>query len=79
MNVTIKALATHVGIDMGHLSRIERGQKTPSLGTLMGLSRALGTSMAELLGETVADVTRGSRAPPRPFFTACAPGGRPKR
>jgi transcriptional regulator with XRE-family HTH domain len=53
--LTIEALAKRVGIDNGHLSRIERGEKTPSLGTLMALSKALGTSMAELLGDTVAD------------------------
>ena len=53
--MTLEALAAAVGIDKGHLSRIERGGKTPSLGTLMALSRALGTTMSELFGETLAD------------------------
>jgi transcriptional regulator with XRE-family HTH domain len=53
--LTLETLATRVGIDTGHLSRIERGEKTPSLGTLMALSKALDTSMAELLGDKIAD------------------------
>lgn len=35
--------------------RIERGEKTPSLGTLMALSKALDVTMAELFGDTLTD------------------------
>jgi len=53
--MTIQMLADSAGIHKAHLSRIERGEKTPSLGTLMALAKALGTEMAELFGETSAE------------------------
>lgn len=53
--MTIQALADCADIHKAHLSRIERGEKTPSLGTLMALAKALGTDMAELFGETAAE------------------------
>src|SRR5690606_29093147 len=49
--LTIDALATAVGIHKGHLSRIERGEKSPSLATLEAIAQTLGTRMAELFGE----------------------------
>ncbi len=44
-------VAARAGIDKGHLSRIERGEKSASLGTLHMLSVALDTSLSLLLGE----------------------------
>lgn len=44
-------VATRAGIDKGHLSRIERGEKSASLGTLHMLAVALDTSLSLLLGE----------------------------
>ncbi len=44
-------VATRSGIDKGHLSRIERGEKSASLGTLHMLSVALDTSLSLLMGE----------------------------
>ncbi len=38
-----------------HLSRLETGQRQPSLPMLLGLARVYGTTVSELLGETVAD------------------------
>ncbi|MFO0546861.1 MAG: helix-turn-helix domain-containing protein [Polyangiaceae bacterium] len=49
--MTIETLAAQAGIHKAHLSRIERGEKTPSLGTLMALAKALGVEMSELFGE----------------------------
>ena len=53
--ITVDALASLAGIHKGHLSRIERGEKTPSLGTLMALAKALKIEMSELFGETMGD------------------------
>ena len=53
--LTVEALAAAVGIHKGHLSRIERGEKAPSIATLEAIGRALGAPMAELFGEVAAD------------------------
>lgn len=52
---TIETLADEVGIHKGHLSRIERGEKTPSLGTLETIAAVLKVGMAELFGEKADD------------------------
>ena len=52
---TIEILADAVGVHKGHLSRIERGEKTPSLGTLETISKVLEVGMAELFGEKAGD------------------------
>jgi transcriptional regulator with XRE-family HTH domain len=49
--LTLDALATTVGIHKGHLSRIESGEKSPSLATLEAIAKALKVGMAELFGE----------------------------
>ncbi|WP_446744467.1 helix-turn-helix domain-containing protein [Silvibacterium acidisoli] len=49
--LTLEALAGSVGIHKGHLSRIETGEKAPSLATLEAIARALRVGMAELFGE----------------------------
>jgi transcriptional regulator with XRE-family HTH domain len=56
---TIEALAQKIGIHKGHLSRIERGEKSPSLATLEAIAHSLGASMAQLFGEKAdaSDVT----------------------
>ena len=48
---TLDQLAAETGLSKGHLSRFERGEKTLSIAALMRVSRALGTSVAALLGE----------------------------
>ncbi|MGY2049577.1 helix-turn-helix domain-containing protein [Methylobacterium sp. JK268] len=65
--LTVEALAAAVGVHKGHLSRIERGQKAPSLATLEALAGVLGAPMAELFGETAGEgdvvvVRRADRA-----------------
>lgn len=49
--LTLEVLAAKVGIHKGHLSRIENGEKSPSLATLEAIAKALGVGMAELFGE----------------------------
>ncbi|AWB22969.1 cupin domain-containing protein [Methylobacterium currus] len=53
--LTVEALAAAVGIHKGHLSRIERGEKVPSVATLEALALALGARTAELFGETATE------------------------
>ena len=53
-HLTLDALAARVGVHKGHLSRIERGQKAPSLATLEAIAMGLGASMSELFGEKAA-------------------------
>ncbi len=64
--LTLDALAEAVGVHKGHLSRIERGEKAPSLSTLEAIGTALGADMAWLFGERIeADevgVVRGAEA-----------------
>lgn len=64
--LTLDALAEAVGVHKGHLSRIERGEKAPSLTTLEAIGTALGADMASLFGERIeADevvVVRGAEA-----------------
>ena len=80
----LDALAARVGVHKGHLSRIERGQKAPSLATLEAIAMGLGASMSELFGEkAAADDVIVARAGPgsRPVtpvmrFTLCC---RPRR
>lgn len=49
--LTLETLSEKVGVHKGHLSRIERGEKTPSVGTLTAIAAALEVEMAELFGE----------------------------
>lgn len=53
--LTVEALAAAVGIHKGHLSRVERGEKAPSVATLEAIAKALDAPMAELFGESAAE------------------------
>lgn len=50
--LTQAQVAQRAGIHKGHLSRIERGEKLASLGTLHMLSVALEASLSSLIGES---------------------------
>lgn len=52
--LTLEAAARAAGLSPAHLSRLETGQRQPSLPMLLALARVYGTTVAELLGETVA-------------------------
>ncbi|MFE0099730.1 helix-turn-helix domain-containing protein [Streptomyces sp. NPDC059009] len=54
-SLTLEAAARTVGLSPAHLSRLETGQRQPSLPMLLSLARAYGTTVSELLGETVAE------------------------
>lgn len=49
--LTVEALAEAASVSKGYLSRLENGLKTPSIAVLLRLADALGTGVAELLGE----------------------------
>ncbi|MEU7134294.1 XRE family transcriptional regulator [Streptomyces sp. NPDC046261] len=49
--LTLEAAAARVGLSPAHLSRLETGQRTPSLPMLLALARTYGTTVSDLLGE----------------------------
>jgi transcriptional regulator with XRE-family HTH domain len=49
--MTLQQLAEMVSLDRGHISRLERGEKSPSIGTLQAIAHGLGASVSSLLGE----------------------------
>ncbi|MET8246663.1 XRE family transcriptional regulator [Streptomyces sp. NPDC005202] len=52
-SLTLEAAARAAGLSPAHLSRLETGQRQPSLPMLLTLARIYGTTVSELLGETV--------------------------
>ncbi|WP_338702478.1 XRE family transcriptional regulator [Streptomyces sp. Q6] len=52
---TLETAARSAGLSPAHLSRLETGQRQPSLPMLLALARTYGTTVSELLGETPAD------------------------
>ncbi|MEV0318388.1 XRE family transcriptional regulator [Streptomyces sp. NPDC050658] len=53
--LTLEAAARTAGLSPAHLSRLETGQRQPSLPMLLALARTYGTTVSEVLGETPAD------------------------
>jgi transcriptional regulator with XRE-family HTH domain len=49
--LTLEQLAQRADLSTAHLSRLESGDRQPSVAALIALSRALGVSMSTLLGE----------------------------
>ncbi|MCN9241625.1 XRE family transcriptional regulator [Streptomyces sp. NPDC052051] len=62
-SLTLEAAARAAGLSPAHLSRLETGQRQPSLPMLLALARIYGTTVSELLGETVPDRDAVVRAP----------------
>jgi transcriptional regulator with XRE-family HTH domain len=63
---TLDTLASHSGLSKSYLSRIEDGDRQPSIAALLNISRALGISLGELVSEQnsaeLTKVVRGSEA-----------------
>ncbi|MGW0770108.1 helix-turn-helix domain-containing protein [Streptomyces sp. NPDC002676] len=80
--LTLEAAASSAGLSPAHLSRLETGQRQPSLPMLLALARIYDTTVSELLGEMVADrdaIVRAADMEPTPaggwtYFQAGAPG-----
>jgi transcriptional regulator with XRE-family HTH domain len=49
--LTLEQVALRADLSTAHLSRLESGDRQPSVAALISLSRALGVSMSTLLGE----------------------------
>ncbi|MEW2161779.1 XRE family transcriptional regulator [Streptomyces sp. NPDC007084] len=67
--LTLEAAARAAGLSPAHLSRLETGQRQPSLPMLLAVARVYGTTVSELLGETAADrdaVVRAADMEPTP-------------
>ncbi|MGI5253739.1 helix-turn-helix domain-containing protein [Actinacidiphila glaucinigra] len=65
--LTLEAAAARAGLSPAHLSRLETGQRQPSLPMLLALARTYGTTVSDLLGETAPErepVVRGGSVPP---------------
>ena len=60
--LTLEQLAQRSDLSTAHLSRLESGDRQPSVAALISLSRALGVSMSTLLGERRG--VAGHRRPP---------------
>jgi transcriptional regulator with XRE-family HTH domain len=64
--LTLATLAEWTGISAAHLSRMEKGERQPSIGSLIQLARAYGVSLGELVGDERPrehHVVRGAAAP----------------
>lgn len=81
-SLTLEAAARAAGLSPAHLSRLETGGRQPSLPMLLSLARVYGTTVSELLGETVPDrdaVLRAAHKDPTEaggwtYWQAGAPG-----
>ncbi|QHC24750.1 helix-turn-helix domain-containing protein [Streptomyces sp. GS7] len=65
--LTLEAAARRVGLSPAHLSRLETGQRQPSLPMLLALARTYGTTVSDLLGETAPEhdpIVRAGRTEP---------------
>ena len=49
--ITLSALAEQVGISAPHLSRLEKGERQPSIGTLLQIARVYGVTVSHLVEE----------------------------
>lgn len=54
-NLTLDVLAEKTGLNKSHLSRLERGEKSPSVATVVKLAQALKVPVATFFGETIDD------------------------
>ncbi|MEU3948007.1 XRE family transcriptional regulator [Streptomyces sp. NPDC029526] len=66
-SLTLETAARDAGLSPAHLSRLETGQRQPSLPMLLSLARVYGTTVAELLGEAAPErdaVVRAARMDP---------------
>lgn len=63
---TLATVAEGVGVSATHLSRLEKGERLPSVGLLLELARSYGLTLSQLVGDEVPErgcVVRGAEAP----------------
>jgi DNA-binding XRE family transcriptional regulator len=70
LGLTLEQLAQRADLSIAHLSRLESGDRQPSVAALIALSRALGVSMSTLLGERHAAPALATYPPSAPVHEA---------
>jgi transcriptional regulator with XRE-family HTH domain len=70
LGLTLDQLSVSVGVSKAHLSRLESGDRQPSVGILVEVAAALGTRVSVLLGEDVAGGPLTTFPPDAPRLTA---------
>ena len=68
--LTLDQLSASTGVSKAHLSRLESGERQPSVGILVELAAALGTRVGALLGEDAEGAPLATFAPDAPRHTA---------
>ncbi len=68
--LTLEQVAQRADLSVAHLSRLESGDRQPSVAALIALSRALGVSMSTLFGERRADPAVATYPAGRPAHVA---------
>ncbi len=68
--LTLDQVAQRTDLSVAHLSRLESGDRQPSVAALIVLSRALGVSMGSLLGERHTEPAIATYAAARPTHVA---------
>jgi transcriptional regulator with XRE-family HTH domain len=66
---TLATVAERVGVSATHLSRLEKGERLPSVGLLLQLARSYGLTLSQLVGDEQPEagcVVRGADAPMHP-------------
>jgi transcriptional regulator with XRE-family HTH domain len=69
-SLTLDQLSASTGVSKAHLSRLESGDRQPSVGILVELATALGTRVGALFGEDVAGTPLATFTPDAPRHTA---------
>lgn len=69
-NLTLEQVADRAGISKAHLSRLESGERQPSVSALLELSGVLGARVSTLLGEDVDDSRISLHSPDDPRHDA---------
>src|SRR5579871_1299080 len=68
--LTLDQLSASVGVSKAHLSRMESGDRQPSVGILVEVAAALGTRVSVLLGEDGAGAPLTTFTPDGPRLVA---------
>jgi transcriptional regulator with XRE-family HTH domain len=68
--LTLDQLSASVSVSKAHLSRLESGDRQPSVGILVEVAAALGTRVSVLLGEDAAGAPLATFAPDAPRIAA---------
>jgi transcriptional regulator with XRE-family HTH domain len=68
--LTLDQLASLTGVSKAHLSRLESGDRQPSVGMLFDLATALGTRISTLLGEYITGAPLSTFDPAAPRLSA---------